>query len=160
MKQNIGVGLVIFLAAGCTEQGVTALWSFQSLPSEGCDGIKINVSKNVIFFFFFFEGCICREKSLPSASPPARSRVGCSGRQPGTALQGCGWGHFCCWLAAGEQQAVGLQDWVSYCTEPEELELVSNTVQGWSSGRACLSSCREYRIALPKHYYILLKWTD
>lgn len=158
MKQNIGVGLVIFLAAGCTEQGVTALWSFQSLPFEGCDGIRINVSKNVIFFFL--RRVSVGKSRFPVLLPLHGAELGALGdsqaqhcRAVGEDISAAGWqlGSSRQWYCkTGSPTAPSLRSW----------SLSASTVQGWSSGRACLSSCREYRIALPKHYYILLKWTD
>lgn len=65
------------------------------------------------------------------------------------------WGNSCCWLTAGEADGSGSRG----CSAGpltggslRSLDLSASNVQTQSSGRARLSSCREYRVSLPKQY--------
>lgn len=123
----------------------------------GSDGIKINVFKNVVYIYIFLRGVSVGKSRFLMLPPLHRVELGALGdsqaqhcRAVGEGIPAAGWqrGSSRQWdCKTGSPTALSLRSW----------DLSASTVQSWSSGRACLSSCREYRISSPKHYYVLLK---
>lgn len=60
------------------------------------------------------------------------------------------WGNSCCWLTAGGADGSGGCPLTGGSLR--SLDLSASNMQTQSSGRARLSSCREYRVSLPKQY--------